>query len=146
MRYTQADRAKTEYRKKRDILSLCRYFDELKLYLLLNPIVESVEIISEKIGGKEGYLRIIIGLPDDSVIQCFEYALFDESIELSKYSFHWQDVAGNLICRWDNAPHHPELDNFPYHVHTKDKVIASSEMNLRKVLIEAKAVLEPKTR
>lgn len=127
-------------------MSLCRYFDELKLYLVINPIVESVEAISEKIGEKEGYLRVIIGLPDDSVIHCFEYVLLDESIGISKYSFHWQDVAGNLICRWDNAPHHPELDNFPYHVHTKDKVSASSEMNLRTILSEAKAVLKQRTR
>jgi hypothetical protein len=72
--------------------------------------------------------------------------LFDESIGISKYSFHWQDVAGNLICRWDNAPHHPELDNFPYHAHTKYKVSASSEMNLRMILSEAKAVLKQRTR
>ena len=123
-------------------MSIRRYFDELKLYLVINPIVESVEVISEEIGGKEGYLRVIIRLPDDSVIHCFEYVLFDELIGISKYSFHWQDVAGNLICRWDNAPHHPELDNFPYHVHTKDKVSASSEMNLRTILSEAKAVLK----
>lgn len=126
-------------------MSIRRYFDELKLYLVINPIVESVEIISEKIGEKEGYLRVIIGLPDDSVMYCFEYVLSDGPIEISKYSFHWQDMAGNLICRWDNTPHHPELDNFPHHIHTKDKVSASSEMDLRKVLSEAKAVLEQRT-
>jgi hypothetical protein len=127
-------------------LSIRRYFDELKLYLVINSIVKSVEVISEEIGGKEGYLRVIIGLPDDSVIHCFEYVLFDGSIGISKYSFHWQDVAGNLICRWDNAPHHPELDNFPHHVHTTNKVSASSEMNLSTILSEAKAVLEQRTR
>ena len=127
-------------------MSIRRYFDELKLYLVTNPIVESVEIISEKIGEKEGYLRVAIGLPDNSVMHCFEYVLSDGSIEISKYSFHWQDMAGNLICRWDNAPHHPELDNFPHHVHTKDKVSASSEMDLRKVLSVANAVLKQRTR
>jgi len=111
-----------------------------------HPIVESFEIISEKIGEKEGYLRVTIGLPDNSVMYCFEYMLSDGSIEISKYSFHRQDMAGNLICRWDNAPHHPELDNFPHHIHTKGKVGASSETNLRKVLSEAKAVLKQQTR
>ncbi len=52
-------------------MSIRRHFDELKLYLVINPIVESVEVISEKIGEKEGYLRVIIGLPDDSVIHRF---------------------------------------------------------------------------
>ncbi|RJS73950.1 hypothetical protein CW696_00340 [ANME-2 cluster archaeon] len=127
-------------------MSIRRYFDELKLYLVTHPIVESFEMICEKIGEKEGYLRVTIGLPDNSVMYCFEYVLSDGSIEISKYSFHWQDMAGNLICRWDNAPHHPELDNFPHHIHTKGKVGASSETNLRKVLSEAKAVLKQQTR
>ncbi len=123
-------------------MSIRRYFDELKLYLVTSPIVESIEIISEKIGEKEGYLRVAIELPDNSVIYGFEYLLFDESTEISKYSFHWQDVAGNLICRWDNVPQHPELDNFPYHIHTRYNVSASSKMDLRKVLSEANAALK----
>ena len=120
-------------------MSIRRYFDELKLYLVISPIVKSFEIISEKIWEKEGYLRVVIGFPDDSVMYCFEYVLFDESIEISKYSFHWQDGAGDLICRWDNAPHHPELDNFPHHTHTKDNVSASGEISLRNALNEVKA-------
>ena len=123
-------------------MSIRGYFDEIKLRLVLDPTVESFEVISEKLGEKEGYLRVTIKLPGDSVMHCFEYVLSDGSIGISKYSFHWHDVSGNLICRWDNAPHHPELDNFPHHVHTKDKVSASSEMDLRKVLSEVKAAIE----
>ncbi|MEA3359588.1 MAG: DUF6516 family protein [Thermodesulfobacteriota bacterium] len=32
-------------------------------------------------------------------------------------SFHWQDRVDNLIKRWDNAPHFPDLKGFPHHVH-----------------------------
>ena len=53
-------------------MSIRRYFDELKLYLVTSPIVESIEIISEKIWEKEGYLRVAIELPDNSVIYGFE--------------------------------------------------------------------------
>jgi len=123
-------------------LSIRRYFDELKLRLVIDPTVELFEVISEKIEEKEGYLRVVIKLPDDSVMHCFEYVLSDGSIGISKYSFHWQDVAGNLIYRWDNSPHHPELDSFPYHVHTKDSVSVSSKMSLTKVLNEVKALLK----
>ena len=123
-------------------MSIRRYFDELKLRLVIDSGVESFEVISERIEEKEGYLRVVIKLPSDSVMHCFEYVLSDGSIGISKYSFHWQDAAGNLIYRWDNSPHHPELDSFPYHVHTKDSVSVSSEMSLIKVLDEVKVLLK----
>jgi len=34
-----------------------------------------------------------------------------------KYSFHWQDAAGKLLKRWDNAAHHRELSTHPNHLH-----------------------------
>jgi len=40
-----------------------------------------------------------------------------------RYSFHWQDAQGKLKQRWDNAPHHPELPNFPHHVHNQDRSV-----------------------
>ncbi len=109
--------------------------------MIIDPIVESFEIINEKIGEKEGYLRVTIKFPDDSVMHCFEYVLFDETVEISKYNFHWQDATGNLIRRWENAPHHPELDNYPHHVHAKDTVSASSEIGIRTVLSVVKSIL-----
>ena len=84
-------------------MDIREYFDGLKLCLIIEPIVESVEI--------------------------------------SKYNFHWQDAAGNLIRRWGNAPHHPELDNYPHHVHTKDTVSTSSEIGIRTVLSVVKSGL-----
>jgi len=33
------------------------------------------------------------------------------------YSFHWQTGEGQLIKRWDNAPHFPNLPGFPHHIH-----------------------------
>jgi hypothetical protein len=36
-----------------------------------------------------------------------------------KYSYHWSDSLGNLICRWDNADHWPQyhLPELPqYHL------------------------------
>lgn len=36
---------------------------------------------------------------------------------VSKYSFHWQNAAGSLHKRWDNAPHHQHVPTQPHHVH-----------------------------
>ena len=34
-----------------------------------------------------------------------------------KYAYHWQSEEGDLICRWDNAPHWPDIPSYPHHKH-----------------------------
>jgi len=51
---------------------------------------------------------------------------FNES--LGKYSYAL--VKGNTrVLGWDNAPHHPGLDNFPHHLHRADGSIESSSLS-----------------
>ncbi|MEN8217328.1 MAG: DUF6516 family protein [Pseudomonadota bacterium] len=65
-----------------------------------------------------------MALTDDGLAEFVEYVNeVDGNIHLSKYSFHWQDAQGKLKQRWDNAPHHPELPNFPHHVHNQDRSV-----------------------
>jgi hypothetical protein len=45
------------------------------------------------------------------------FVLEASTIIIENYKFHWQDSQGRLIRRWDNAPHHPEVEGFPHHVH-----------------------------
>jgi len=33
------------------------------------------------------------------------------------YSYHWESAEGELVFRWDNTPHFPNLPGFPHHVH-----------------------------
>jgi hypothetical protein len=49
------------------------------------------------------------------------------------YSYHWQDKNGQLIIRWDNAPHHTKLRTHPHHKHTP-QLEESTEMNLEDIL------------
>jgi len=37
------------------------------------------------------------------------------------------DENGNLIRRWDNAPHFPHLDKFPHHIHVSEREAAPGE-------------------
>ena len=39
--------------------------------------------------------------------------------QYQKYSYHWQDSDGQMIVRWDNKPHWPNIKTFPYHKHEK---------------------------
>ena len=33
-------------------------------------------------------------------------------ISIDKYRLHYRDGTGKMIFRYDNAPHHPELDRY----------------------------------
>lgn len=60
------------------------------------------------------------------------------------YSFHWQN--GEEVVRFDNSPHHKELDTFPEHLHIGDEV-KETPLDSDKVsnkLLEALEYLETK--
>lgn len=91
--------------------------------------------------------RMRVMLWDDSLLQCVErIRQLSDGLVTEKYSFHWQRADGSLIRRWDNAPHHPEIDTFPHHVHDGDEnhVLAHEAVDVFAVLerIE-KALAEP---
>jgi hypothetical protein len=42
------------------------------------------------------------------------FQLVEGKVEISKYSFHWQNGNGELRKQWDNAAHHPETSTHPH--------------------------------
>lgn len=53
-----------------------------------------------------------------------------------KYRYHYMNQNRELIFRYDNAKHHPEITTFPHHKHTINKVTDSKEVNISNVLEE----------
>ena len=80
------------------------------------------------------YLKIKSFIIDDSVLHIKIY-LSDREYN---YSFHWQRETGELIVRWDNAPHHREITTFPHHMHTGEIVKECYNITLNDVLKEIK--------
>ncbi len=62
------------------------------------------------------YIKIEVHFKDSSTLFIKEFT----DIDHKKYSYHWQNDCGELIARWDNAPHFPKLPNFPHHKHLAD--------------------------
>jgi hypothetical protein len=70
-------------------------------------------------------------LIDDSKIFIKEFVYENRE---RKYAYHWSDSLGNLICRWDNSSHWPNISTFPHHKHIGDNVIESTETSIADVL------------
>ncbi len=112
------------------------YFIYLKATLTANPNILKFNILREIFFGEEGLFRYKIFYANGNVLEAYQkFQIQSRKIIPIRYSFHLQDRNSNLITRWDNAPHHPELENFPYHIHeTEDKVISGKLISFEEVL------------
>lgn len=91
----------------------------------------SVEARSNYIGFIQGSLEFLQG----SRLFFRQYVDLQESIEKLSYSFHYQDQENNLIFRYDNAQHKPDL-GYVEHKHIKDKIIPSKIPDIEQVILE----------
>ncbi|HHJ07162.1 MAG TPA: hypothetical protein ENK24_06655 [Anaerolineae bacterium] len=65
-----------------------------------------------------GLYRYRLLLENSDFLEIFErFVVENRRITVTKYSFQWQSSNGALKKRWDNAPHHPEIETYPSHVH-----------------------------
>lgn len=88
-------------------------------------------------------LRIRIRFPIGHLLELNE-AIVGEAGQIRHlgYRYHFQDGQNNLIFRYDNTPHFPELESFPHHRHLADKVTGIEEPSIVKVIEEAKLLAQ----
>lgn len=80
--------------------------------------VQSVTVVQETIKEEVGLYRYRLAFRNGDLLEAFErFQVRSGQIEVLKYSFHWQDKDGNLLARWDTAPHHPGIPTFPHPIH-----------------------------
>jgi len=108
------------------------YFEFLKKIAKKNPLVKNFRVIKEFIGVKKGYIRFVIEFIDNSELHVFEYV--DSGLHKLNYSYHWQNNEKKLIKRWDNAPHHSNIETFPHHLHDKNDIKPTNEPTFVEIL------------
>ena len=116
------------------------YLDAIKERFVTDPLVTSFQAIGERSTLVDGHLRARLELADGSQLEFSEYvqrSLADE-IAVSTYSYHWADADNQLIKRWDNTPHFPNLPGFPDHMHdgVTSQVTTGQPMSIFAVLDE----------
>jgi hypothetical protein len=95
------------------------YLVSVKERFVSDPIVTSFHLIRERSTLVDGHLRVRLTLADGSQLEFSEYMQRSPAggITVITYSYHWADAANQLIRRWDNTPHFPDLPGFPDHIH-----------------------------
>jgi hypothetical protein len=97
-----------------------------------SPVVLDFEVLEFRTWEDGFYFKIKIVIQDGSVLFAREFYNQNER----HFSYHWQSSEGNLLIRWDDAPHHRHLSTFPYHKHIGESVTASLPISLTQVLEE----------
>ena len=98
-------------------------------------LVLTSEVTADTRTEKIGLIKGAIVFLEESKLFFTEYLDLRYKIEKLAYSFHYQNKKGDLIFRYDNARHKPEL-KYREHKHIKDSVIQCAPPDLKSVLEE----------
>ncbi len=109
-----------------------------------SEIVSSYTILKDSFIDDRYTFEIKIEFIDKSKLENREVFLFIDDAVKRRYKFHWMNSDNSLILRWDNAPHHPQIKNFPFHLHREkeEAIEESSEMTLSSVLTFIKKIIK----
>ena len=83
-------------------------------------------------------LRIRLRFYNGHLLELNESITFEGEVRHLRYRYHFQDKEKNLVFRYDNTPHFPNLKSFPHHKHLKDEVIATDKPPVVRVIREAR--------
>ena len=100
-------------------MTIDEYISNVKERLLSDDTVVRFHIVRERTTSSDGHLRVRAFLVSENHLDFSEYIrrLPDGRIVIVTYSYHWSNENRILVCRWDNAFHHPTVPNFPHHIH-----------------------------
>lgn len=125
-------------------MNIAEYFESVKDRLLTDSVVVDFKFLKRVDRSNNGHLRVRVLFSDNSNMEFSEFIEqnAEGEIRLVTYSYHWADENGNLIHRWDNAPHYPDLENFPHHIHiSKTNITSGKPVNIFEVLDEVALII-----
>lgn len=93
------------------------YFLHLESILAACPQIEHMTLTKDKRALHIGFVKGEIVFSGGVQLFLMEFVRTEPRVVKTKYRYHCQDAAGNLMFRYDNAPHHP-TETFPSHKHT----------------------------
>ena len=102
-----------------------------------SKIIKNFNITDFKLFKEGFYIKIKAELINGELLFIREFVDDKER----NYSYHLQNRNGELIARWDNAPHHPDLYTFPHHKHLKENIFENTNIDCYSILQEIEKIL-----
>ena len=122
------------------------YLKQVQDTLSSSPFVlQSILSVDDR--GEVWFIRANVYFIDNSLLHFRELWVGQRKRQKKAYTYHYQDAAGQLIFRYDNAPHYLDLPTAPSHKHMGEKdVLAAEEPDLFQILKEIEEVIETSTK
>ena len=93
-------------------------------------------------GEETVYLKGHLTIIDSSILEIALFATESrETLSIDKYRLNYMNSAEQMLFRYDNAPHHPEIDTHPHHKHIPDKISPSKIPSIKDILNEISAII-----
>ena len=119
------------------------YFDQIDRFLEAYPDVYVENYNATILSSERANLKLRLRFYFQYLLSISEaLVVVDDQITTIDYRYHFQDGQNNLVFRYDNTPHFPNLSSFPHHKHLIDRVIACGQPNIAMVIQEAIAFLK----
>ncbi len=118
------------------------YYAAVQAAILAAPHIIQTDISFDEVSESECYIRGILTLAGGYELHIAEYIVTGPEFKRLKYRFHLQSSENQMIARWDNAPHHPEIKTHPDHLHVGEKIKATPPMDIAQVLADVLSFIE----
>lgn len=99
------------------------YLVIIKETLIRSPIVQEWKVVNEIALSDRGHFRVRLTLANGDFVEASEFFyIHNNGIKQQRYRYQWMDAQQQqLKRRWDNAPHFPNIETFPHHVHVNQE-------------------------
>ena len=112
-----------------------QYFDWVDR-VLEDAGAEEIEVDYFRDDAQSGLINGVVYFHDGSRLEITEAVKLEQGKPV-KVTYVYQCVReGESVFRYDNAPHHPGLSNFPHHKHVGAQRLSALEPSLKQVLGE----------
>jgi hypothetical protein len=118
------------------------YYASVQKAILGAAHVIQSDISFDEISEEECYIRGSLTLSGGYELHIAEYVVTEPKVKRLKYRFHLQTSKGKMLARWDNAPHHPEVESHPDHLHVGEKIRANPPTDIPQVLTAVLSFIE----
>lgn len=121
---------------------LNRYLHRLYDTIISRGYVEIERLGFDELPGRQGIIEGRLKFHDGSLLEFDEAIILrNEQIVKLRYAYHYQNELAEIIFRYDNAPHYPNMLTYPHHKHVGSAVEPAQVPDLGEVLLEIEQMI-----
>lgn len=118
------------------------YLHRLYDTIISRRYIEVEQLTFNNQSNRRGAIRGRLKFHDGSLLDFGEVTILQNSqIVKLRYAYHYQNASGEVIFRYDNAPHYPNLPTHPHHKHVGETVEPAQAPDLSEILREIEQLI-----